>query len=65
MNYVYVFDCVECTRFYGDQALTGDGALVCPSCFTEQRIDSPFVERVSVSYTPAPFMPDWQGHNEN
>jgi Zn finger protein HypA/HybF involved in hydrogenase expression len=58
LNYVYVFDCVNCSNFYGEQSLTANGDLLCPNCHSEQRIDSPYVEQVQVLYTPTPFTPE-------
>jgi Zn finger protein HypA/HybF involved in hydrogenase expression len=52
LNYIYIFDCVHCSNFYGEQALTRNGDLVCPNCHAEQRIDSPYVEQVEVTYKP-------------
>jgi hypothetical protein len=58
LNYVYIFDCVDCGTFYGEQALTASGDLLCPNCYAEQRIDSPYVEQLPVLYTPKPFIPE-------
>lgn len=52
LNYIYIFDCVHCSNFYGEQTLTRNGDLVCPNCHAEQRIDSPYVEQVEVTYKP-------------
>jgi hypothetical protein len=65
LNYVYIFDCVHCSNFYGEQTLTKNGALLCPNCYAEQHIDSPFVEQMEVSYKPKDFTPlasndEWQ-----
>ena len=46
--YYYIFDCVACWSFYGEQKLNEDGQLLCPNCEAPERIDSPFVERVAV-----------------
>jgi hypothetical protein len=49
-KYVYVFDCVNCYGFYGENSLTSEGKLLCPNCYEEQRLDSPYVEKVKVLY---------------
>jgi predicted nucleic acid-binding Zn ribbon protein len=48
MNYVYIFDCVNCAQFYGEQKLNDQGELLCPECQAPERIDSPFVEKMAV-----------------
>lgn len=53
---VYVFDCVDCGGFYGEQSLTRGGRLFCPVCLAQQRVSSPFVERVRVGYVVVPFV---------
>jgi predicted hydrocarbon binding protein len=45
---VFIFDCVGCGKFYGEQTLCSDGTLTCPVCGTEERIDSDYVERMKV-----------------
>lgn len=55
MNYVYIFDCVSCGNFYGEQSLTPTGELLCPNCYAPERVESPFVERMAVLHTPTPF----------
>jgi hypothetical protein len=57
-NYVYIFDCVHCSNFYGEQSLTASGDLLCPNCYAPERIDSPYVERMAVLYKPEPFTPE-------
>lgn len=57
VNYVYVFDCVECYGFYGEQSLTKEGKLLCPNCLGEQFKGSPYVEKVRVLYVVKPFEP--------
>lgn len=47
--YVYVFDCVGCSDFYGEQKLNAKGELLCPNCDNPQRIDSPYVEKVRIN----------------
>ena len=42
--FVYIFDCVHCAKFYGEQSLTKTGELLCPSCGAEQWKDSDYVE---------------------
>jgi hypothetical protein len=54
-NYVYIFDCVYCREFYGEQSLTIDGKLYCPNCLNEVDTDSPFVEQMAVDYPATPF----------
>ena len=54
-NLVFIFDCVDCGHFYGEQTLTPDGRLLCPSCFSEQRVESEFVEAVPVNRVVEPF----------
>lgn len=46
--YVYIFDCVACSQFYGEQELNEHGELLCPNCEAPERIESPFVERVEM-----------------
>lgn len=46
--YIYIFDCVDCGRFYGEQALAEDGKLYCPECESEQNVDSPYIEKMKV-----------------
>jgi hypothetical protein len=48
-NYVFIFDCIGCYQFYGEQTLNEKGKLLCPNCEAPERIDSPFVERMKVS----------------
>lgn len=57
VNYVYVFDCVDCYGFYGEQSLTEEGKLLCPNCLGEQWKGSPYVEKVRVLYEVRPFQP--------
>jgi hypothetical protein len=61
--FVFVFDCADCDGFYGDQSLTKEGELLCPSCLSPQRINSPYVEKVEVDYTepfdPSPIEMAW------
>lgn len=52
---VYVFDCVACGQFYGEQVLTRGGRLYCPVCLARERVSSPYVERVRVGYVVVPF----------
>jgi DNA-directed RNA polymerase subunit M/transcription elongation factor TFIIS len=52
---VYVFDCPSCGGFYGENALTSDNRLLCPKCYAEQSIPSPYVERMLTSYEVEPF----------
>jgi hypothetical protein len=47
-QYVYIFDCVRCYGFYGEQVLTQEGKLLCPECLGEQEKDSPYVEKMRV-----------------
>lgn len=54
-GYVYIFDCLDCGQFYGEQSLTADGRLLCPSCFSQQAIDADCVERMAVPYEVEPF----------
>lgn len=56
-QYVYAFDCVGCFDFYGENSLTADGRLFCPNCEEEQRLDSPYTEKIAVLYTPDLFVP--------
>jgi len=53
-NYVYVFDCVGCFAYYGENSLTIDGKLYCPNCLSEINKESPYVEKVKV-LTPVTF----------
>jgi hypothetical protein len=48
-NYLFIFDCIVCYQFYGEQMLNEKGELLCPNCEAPERIDSPFVERMKVS----------------
>ena len=64
LNYIYIFDCVHCSNFYGEQTLTRNGDLVCPNCHAEQRIDSPYVEQVEVTYKPKTFEVEQQNVQE-
>lgn len=57
-NLVFIFDCVACGNFYGEQTLTPDGRLLCPSCFSEQTVESEFVEAVPVNRVVELFTPD-------
>jgi hypothetical protein len=52
---VFIFDCVDCANFYGEQTLTEDGRLLCPSCYSEQTVESVFVEAVKTKAEVAPF----------
>ena len=54
-HYVYIFDCLNCGNFYGEQSLTTSGELLCPSCYAPERIESPFVQRMEVQNKPTPF----------
>jgi Zn finger protein HypA/HybF involved in hydrogenase expression len=54
-NTIYIFDCVDCRQFYGEQSLTPDGRLLCPSCYSEQVIESAFVEAVLAKSEVKPF----------
>jgi hypothetical protein len=47
-SYVFIFDCVGCSQFYGEQTLNENGELLCPNCEAPERIESPFVERMKV-----------------
>ena len=47
-NYVYVFECLGCYFFYGDQKLNIKGKLLCPNCGAPEDLTSPYVERVAV-----------------
>jgi DNA-directed RNA polymerase subunit RPC12/RpoP len=63
-NYVYIFDCVHCAKFYGEQTLTKTGELLCPSCGAEQWKESDYVEKMRVKGKVKPFDPfiafsDW------
>jgi hypothetical protein len=55
VNYVYIFDCVNCYGFYGEQSLTKEGKLLCPNCLGEQWLGSDSVEKVRVLYQVQPF----------
>lgn len=55
-NLVFIFDCVDCGQFYGEQTLTADGRLLCPSCFSEQTVESVFVEAVPMRSAVQPFV---------
>ena len=48
VSYYYIFDCVGCWQFYGEQKPNENGELLCPVCLTPESIESPFVERVAV-----------------
>lgn len=54
-NFVYIFDCVNCGHFYGEQSLTIDGKLYCPNCLGEQWVESDYVEKMPVTYLVTPF----------
>lgn len=54
-NLIYIFECMDCAHFYGEQTLTPDGRLLCPTCFAEQDKDSTFVEAVKVDGEVKPF----------
>lgn len=54
-NLIYIFDCVDCGNFYGEQSLTEDGRLLCPSCYSEQSKDAHWVEAVKMKGAVAPF----------
>jgi hypothetical protein len=56
--YVYLFDCVICSMFYGEQTLTKKGELLCPSCLGKQRLESPFVEKIQVKNNWGYFTPE-------
>jgi predicted amidophosphoribosyltransferase len=56
-HYIYIFDCVACGHFYGEQSLTRTGELLCPSCGAEQWKDSDYVEKMRVKKKPEPFDP--------
>jgi hypothetical protein len=47
-KYVYVFECVDCYDFYGENTLTEDGRLLCPNCEAEECLDCPYVEQVAM-----------------
>jgi hypothetical protein len=47
-SFVFIFDCVNCSQFYGEQTLNKNGELLCPNCEAPERIESPFVERMKV-----------------
>jgi hypothetical protein len=57
-QYVYIFSCINCGDFYGEQSLTKDGRLLCPLCHGEQRVDSVYVERMKVPYIVTPYDPE-------
>lgn len=48
MAFVYIFDCLDCGNFYGEQLLDDDGRLYCPECRSEQNPESVYVERMEV-----------------
>lgn len=54
-NYVYVFDCGACYNYYGENSLAIDGKLYCPNCLAQQRLESPYTEKMKVGYTPEAF----------
>jgi hypothetical protein len=54
-NLVFIFDCVDCANFYGEQTLTPDGRLLCPSCFSEQTVEADWVEAVQMKSAVEPF----------
>jgi hypothetical protein len=54
-NYVYIFDCVYCFEFYGEQTVDLFGKLYCPNCLNQIDIDSLYVERMAVDYFAKPF----------
>jgi hypothetical protein len=54
-NYVYAFDCAAYCGFFGENSLTKGGRLYCPNCLCEQRISSPYVEKISVLYAVEAF----------
>ena len=58
IGYVYIFDCVNCYGFYGEQSLTKEGKLLCPNCLGEQWEDSDFVEKMEVLSKVEPFEPE-------
>jgi len=60
-NYVYAWECDNCWHFYGENTLTTDGRLLCPSCHGEQNLESSYVERVRVLTKPDPYLPECQG----
>lgn len=62
-NYVYCFECVNCGKFYGEQALTEAGELLCPNCLALENIESIFVERIAIKYKPKAFEPELEGVN--
>lgn len=47
-NLIFIFDCLDCGNFYGEQTLGKDGLLICPSCFSEQAIEVDWVEAVQI-----------------
>jgi hypothetical protein len=47
-KFVYIFDCVACWNFYGEQTLNDKGELLCPNCEAPERVNSPYVERMAV-----------------
>lgn len=53
---VFIFDCVDCGQFYGEQTLTADGRLLCPTCYSEQTVESMFVEAVPMRSAVQPFV---------
>ena len=54
-NLVFIFDCVDCANFFGEQTLTPDGRLLCPSCFSEQTVEADWVEAVQMKSAVEPF----------
>ena len=54
-NFVYIFDCVACFEFYGEQSLTIDGKLYCPNGLNQIDTDSPYVEQMATDYRVTPF----------
>jgi hypothetical protein len=58
---VYAWECGDCWRFFGENTLTTDGRLLCPSCHGEQSLDSMYVQRVRVLTKPDPYLPECQG----
>ena len=54
-NHIYIFDCLDCGNFYGEQTVTPDGRLLCPSCFSEQNVEAEWVEAVPVKGEVTPF----------
>ena len=58
---VYAWECGDCWRFFGENTLTTDGRLLCPSCHNEQNLESSYVERIRVLTKPDPYLPECQG----